>query len=218
MLVLGSLCEVLRFAGEELLAPVVTGLAAGFGIWWAQRLSTVRGDIESHDARIRNMNASQNRQVADLNRKIKDEVRRFKGQCAFAKAEAEEEPTDQLSPRLQNLRYERIVDLGQQRSDLENLVIGSLHLYRDEVVRQAEERQSIMSLERPEHRRRRKRSDLAFPELLLGPDSLEAVQEWRQLRVPVPLADFKDSLLVYDFDDPSQGEIHVENLEVRSSP
>lgn len=185
--------DVLGWAGDKLLVPVLTGVAVGLAL----RFGAIRSDVTKHDARAAEIATDAMRWVRDRDRQLTAEIFRARNLARQGIIEDVEH-----APVPQELEHLPPGDLGNSGAfvqRVERLMRQTLHEYRDEMSAKVREYESMARSEgkihdavrawrerdigrRPPRMRRRRRPP---PALRLPADARAILATWREREVPV---------------------------------
>lgn len=171
-----------------MLAPIVTGLTVSVAFWLTQRWTSARGIVEMHDLRIRNMIASIERQIRDLDRLYLSTRRRL---TLARLAMVISEPKDAHQVLAKYVGKEAFLESAKEYA---GQAAAGLHQFRDEVNRNVEEYELIVRRETFWSERLRRKTKTPVPSLKLSDSARNAVKTWHNA----------------SYEHPDQGKIKVE--------
>lgn len=181
-----QIADVLTYAGDHLVAPILTGITVGLAL----RAVAIRGEVNDHDARVEELDLNLDRWVSDRNRQLDEEITRA---AALAQQGVIEDAVEIWVPeQMRKLPPGSQRDSGAFVRRCERIMRQALHEYRDAASRAVSEYRRVVRTEGWLHRRFRggDLEPLALPE-----SARDAVPTWRRREVPAygrPVAEVKD--------------------------
>jgi hypothetical protein len=193
--------DVLTWAGDELLAPVLTGIAVGLAL----RGAAIPGEVASHDAEAEASNTDLIRWVRDRDRQLNGEV--FHALNMARQGIIEDVAQPPVPKDLENAERGSQEYSGAFIRRVQRLMRQALHEYRDETSRKVRAYRTMARSEGWSHQAWRWWPRLAEPAPLeLPEDVVELLGSWRERPIPVRPVPNMEAPIARVTDDPTRSE------------
>jgi hypothetical protein len=176
--ILCALGDAATWAGDTLVAPIVTGVAIALAL----RGIAVAGEVRDHDTRAANLDTDLTRWVRDRERQLVRQINRAKGEALEGRLGRAEPPPP--PPGMEGTRPGSQLHSGAFLNHIGMLMQQALHEYRDEASRKVRDYRLMAQSEAWFHRALRRRSRITPNSLGLSEHGRETLGSWRKREAP----------------------------------
>ena len=177
---LAALCDVLAWGADNLLAPILTGVAVGLALRW----NAISREVTEHAARAEELNTDLIRWVGDRSRTLLAEI--YQAINLARQGIIEDVVTPPVPKALEDTSPGSQEDTGAFLNRVERIMRAALHEYRDQASRSVREYRAMARSEGWVHKRLRRRRPQNEPSpLALSAHARKQLDTWRTLKVPI---------------------------------